>query len=38
MGNLAETLVDQGDLKGARKVQEEVLDIRHRVTFCLSGR
>ena len=31
MSNLAETLCAQGDLAGARKLQEETLAIRRRV-------
>ena len=31
MNNLAATLRAQGDLAGARKLHEEVLDIRRRV-------
>ena len=31
MGNLSNTLWSQGDLAGARKLQEQVLDVRRRV-------
>ncbi|MEA3323612.1 MAG: tetratricopeptide repeat protein [Euryarchaeota archaeon] len=31
MNNLATTLYGQGDLDGARKIQEEVLEIRRRI-------
>jgi hypothetical protein len=31
MNNLAQTLKAQGDLPGARKIEEQVLDVRRRV-------